>query len=108
MEATGVPVTFTVAVCADVHPFAPVVVYVTVAEPIPFPTPAPVVAFTFNTEVFELDQTPLDTGFVNEMELPTHKDEGPAIGAFAGAANTFTAIGADVAEHPFAPVTVTE
>ena len=73
----------------------------------PVPTPEPVVAFTLRTAAFELDQTPFETGLDKAMVFPTHKADGPAIGAFAGTASTFTVIGVEVAEHPFKLVTVT-
>lgn len=102
--ATGIAATANVAVVVVVQPFAPFVVYETVAVPGVDPTPDPVEPFTFTTEVFELDHVPPETGFVKFTGLPAQTADGPLIGAFAGTGNTVTKIGVEVAEQPLEAV----
>lgn len=77
---------------------------VVVPADIPVTIPADEIVATAG---LELVQTPPEVAFVNPVALFTQTVFAPLITLTGLGVKTFTVVASEVAEHPFAPVTVT-
>ena len=104
--AVGNGFTVTVVEAVFVHPLAFVILNVIVAVPAVTPVTTPV-ALTTATAEFEVDQVGFKLVVANVVVEPTHTEVIPVIAFAVGNGFTVTTVAEDVAEHPFASVTVT-
>ena len=104
--AVGCGLTVTVVDAVFEHPLVLVMLYVIVAVPVVTPVTTPV-ALTVATPVLELDQVGFKLVVPKIVVVPTHNAVDPKIAVVVGNGFTVTVVTADVAEQPFASVTVT-
>ena len=106
MVADGSGLTVTVVDAVLEHPFEFVMLYAIVAVPGVTPVTTPV-ALTVATAVFELDHVGFKLVVPKTVVVPTHKAVDPKIAVVVGNGFTVIVVAVDVAEQPFASVTVT-
>ena len=106
IAAVGKVLTVTNTLCEFTQPFELVVEYVTATVPALTPVTNPL-APTVATAAFAELQTGLFAVVLSKEVDPTQTVGVPVMAEALGKLFTLTTVGADVLEHPLAPVTVT-